>query len=84
MIATVDEIKHAIATLGADDKADLASWLNLDTMDDWDRQMQRDFAPNGPGAKFVAQLKQEAAECLVSGTALTIEERFSERRQRGT
>jgi hypothetical protein len=42
-VLTVEAIKEAIAALPEKDQQSLAAWLNLQTMDDWDRQMQRDF-----------------------------------------
>jgi hypothetical protein len=41
------EIQVAIAELTEQEKIALASWLNVQTMDEWDRQMQRDFSPGG-------------------------------------
>ena len=69
---SVEEIKAAITNLDADDKLSLASWLNLQTMDDWDRQMERDFSPGGKGAKFLKQVKREVAEDLARGTVRPI------------
>ena len=75
---TVEAIKEAIAGLSENDRMALASWLNLQTMDDWDREMQRDFSPGGRGMKFLEQVKREIAE----GNARPIAEGFTERRQR--
>jgi hypothetical protein len=47
-------------------------------MDDWDREMQRDFAPGGRGREFLEQVKREIAE----GKTRPIEEGFAERRRR--
>jgi hypothetical protein len=78
----VEAIKDAIAKLPEDDKVSLAAWLNLQTMDDWDRQMQRDFAPGGRGAKFLEQAKKEIAEGTANGNVRPIEEGFAARRRR--
>jgi hypothetical protein len=75
---TVEDIKQAIAGLPEDDKVSLAVWLNLQTMDEWDRQMQRDFAPGGRGMEFLEQVKREIAE----RKPRPIEEGFAKRRHR--
>ena len=78
---SVEEIKAAITNLDAEDRLSLASWLNLQTMDDWDRQMERDFSPGGKGAKFLEQVKREVAEGLAAGSVRPIEEGFEQRRE---
>jgi hypothetical protein len=56
-MSTVEAIKEAIAGLPEGDRAALASWLNLQTLDQWDREMQRDLAPGGKGAHLVAKVR---------------------------
>jgi hypothetical protein len=56
---TVDAIKDAISELPPGDKAALASWLNLQTMDQWDQEMARDFAPGGRGYHVVERVKAD-------------------------
>ncbi len=56
---TVKTIKEAIASLPDDDKVALAAWLNLQTMDEWDKQMQRDFSPAGRGYHLVEKVKAD-------------------------
>lgn len=73
---TVDAIKEAIAALPEKDQQSLAAWLNLQTMDNWDRQMQRDFSPGGQGKRFLDQVKREIAQ----GPVRPIEEGFAKRR----
>jgi hypothetical protein len=73
---TVEAIKEAIAALPENDQQSLAAWLNLQTMDDWDRQMQRDFSPGGKGTQFREQIKREIAQ----GPLRPIEEGFAKRR----
>jgi hypothetical protein len=75
---TIEALKEAIGGLPENDKAALASWLNAQTMDDWDRQMQRDFSPGGKGKSFLNQAKREIAE----GQVRPIEQGFAERRGR--
>ena len=79
---TVEAIKEAINKLPEEDKVSLTSWLNVQTMDDWDRQMQRDFSPGGKGAKFLEQAKRETAEGLAQGTVRPLSEGLAERRRR--
>lgn len=75
---TVEDIKEAIAGLPEQDKVSLAAWLNLQTMDEWDREMQRDFWPGGRGMTFLDEVKQEIA----SEKTRPMEEGFAERRRR--
>jgi hypothetical protein len=56
---TVEALKEAITDLPDDDKVALAAWLNLQTMDAWDRQMQRDFSPGGRGYHLVDKVKAD-------------------------
>ena len=79
---TVEAIKEAINELPEEDKVSLTSWLTVQTMDDWDRQMQRDFSPGGRGAKFVEQVKREIAEGDAEGTVRPLSEGLAERRRR--
>jgi len=48
-----------IAELPAEEKTALATWLNEQQMDEWDRQMQTDFSPGGRGAKLVEKVKAD-------------------------
>lgn len=77
---SVADIKDAIAKLNDDDRASLVSWLNLQAMDDWDRQMQRDFSPGGKGMQFVADVKRDVAEGVANESIRPIEEGFARRR----
>ena len=74
----VEAIKEAIAGLPEDDKLSLASWLNQQTMDEWDKQMERDFSPGGRGMSFLEQVERE----IGAGKTRPIEEGFAERQQR--
>jgi hypothetical protein len=56
---TVDAIKDAITGLPDEDKIALATWLSFQTMDEWDRQMARDFAPEGRGAHVIEKVKAD-------------------------
>jgi hypothetical protein len=58
---TLDTIKEAITGLPTNDKAALTTWLLQQDMDDWDRQMQRDFSPGGRGAALVRKVKEDVA-----------------------
>ncbi len=56
---TVDAIKQAIAGLPEKEKIALAAWLNLQTMDEWDLEMERDFSPSGPGSEVVEKVRSQ-------------------------
>ena len=75
---TIDAIKDAITGLPDPDKVSLAAWLSLQTKDDWDREMERDFSPGGRGMNFFEDVQREIAE----GNARPMEEGFAERQKR--
>ena len=54
---TIEAIKNVITGLPQDAQAALASWLNLQTMDAWDTEMQNDFSPGGRGHHLVEKVK---------------------------
>jgi hypothetical protein len=56
---TLEALKQAIAELPAEEKAALATWLNEQERDQWDRQMQKDFSPGGPGIRLVKKVKAD-------------------------
>jgi hypothetical protein len=56
---TVEAIKHAITGLPDEDKIALATWLSLQTMDEWDQQMARDFAPGCRGVHVIDKVKAD-------------------------
>ncbi|HEY4085883.1 MAG TPA: hypothetical protein VGM43_08085 [Bryobacteraceae bacterium] len=43
MSSSLESIKEAIGSLPENERTSLVAWLNLNSMDDWDRQMRRDF-----------------------------------------
>ena len=56
---TLEALKQAIAELPAEEKAALATCLNEQEMDEWDRQMQKDFSPGGRGMRVVETVKAD-------------------------
>ncbi|MGD0301963.1 MAG: hypothetical protein ABSE86_33205 [Bryobacteraceae bacterium] len=54
---TIDAIKDAITGLPQDAQVALAAWLNLQTMDSWDKEMQADFTPGGRGHHVVEKVR---------------------------
>ena len=56
---TVDAIKDAITGLPDEDKIALATWLSLQTMDEWDRRIALDFAPGGRGVHVIEKVKAD-------------------------
>jgi hypothetical protein len=81
-ILTVETIKDAISRLTEEDKVSLTAWLNVQTMDSWDLQMQRDFSPGGKGMKFQEQVQREIESGLAEGTVRSMAEGFAERQRR--
>jgi hypothetical protein len=58
---TVEAIKEAIADLPDEQKLALAAWLNEQTMDEWDRQMEHDFSEGGRGYHLVEKVKADVS-----------------------
>ena len=56
---TLDAIKEAISDLPPEDRAALAAWIAEREMDQWDREMQRDFSPGGRGERLVEKIKAD-------------------------
>jgi len=56
---SLEAIQEAISKLTDDERSSLASWLTLQTMDDWDKEMQRDFSSGGRGQHLAAKVKAE-------------------------
>lgn len=56
---TIEAIKDAITGLPEDAQVALAAWLNLQTMDSWDKEMQADFSPSGRGYHFVEKVRSQ-------------------------
>ena len=79
---TVEAIKDAIAQFPKAEKVSLSAWLSLETTDTWDRQMARDLAPGGRGAKFLKQANREMADAARKGTLEPLEKGFALRRKR--
>lgn len=56
---TIEAIKDAITGLPEHAQVALAAWLNLQTMDSWDREMQADFSPGGRGHHIAENVKAQ-------------------------
>jgi hypothetical protein len=56
---TIDAIKDAITGLPQDAQLALAAWLNVQTMDAWDKEMQSDFSHGGRGHQVVERVKAQ-------------------------
>jgi hypothetical protein len=56
---TLEALKQAIAELPDEEKAALATWLNEQEMDEWDRKMDKDFSPGGRGMRVVDKVKAD-------------------------
>jgi hypothetical protein len=55
----LDAIKGAIAELPAAERTALAAWLAEQEMDEWDKQMQKDFSPGGRGMHVVEKIRAD-------------------------
>jgi hypothetical protein len=73
---TVDAIKSAIAQLPGPQRQELAVWFDELEQAEWDRQMERDLAPGGPGEHLFERLQKE----LETGAATSLSEGLRQRR----
>jgi hypothetical protein len=62
MGSSLETIKEAIGSLPEDERAALAAWLNLNGMDEWDRQMHSDFSPGGRGHGLAEKVRADVRE----------------------
>jgi len=56
---TLEALKQAITELPAEERAALATWLNEQDMDEWGREMQKDFSTGGRGMRVVEKVKAD-------------------------
>jgi hypothetical protein len=75
---TVETLKEAIIGLAEDERHSLAAWINELDYDAWDKEMAKDFSPEGRGAHLIEKVKREIAE----GKARPMEEGFAQLRKR--
>jgi hypothetical protein len=55
------EIQHAIEELPKEQQAALAVWMAERDQADWDAEIERDFAPGGPGVALLDEMKADAS-----------------------
>lgn len=79
---TVEAIKDAITHLSEPERNQLVEWFDELREDEWDRQMEQDFAPDGRGAHLLAAIDREIDRAGVTGNLRSLEEGFRERRDR--
>jgi hypothetical protein len=54
------EIQHAIEALPRDQQSALAAWLAERDQALWEAEIERDFAPGGPGIALLDEMKADA------------------------
>jgi hypothetical protein len=75
---TVESIKEAIAELPADEKTSLMAWLLQQDMEEWDKQIEKDFAPGGRGMALL----EEAEADIQAGRVKPMDEFLAEAKAR--
>jgi hypothetical protein len=55
----LESIKEAIEQLPPEQQTVPARWLSERDWKSWDEQIERDFAPGGPGEPMLAELEHE-------------------------
>jgi hypothetical protein len=73
---TLEAIKEAIAELPNTDKTSLASWLNAQDAEAWDRQIEADFSEGGAGSALLEQWDVE----ISGGESIALDEFLRQRR----
>ena len=58
---TVETIKEAIVHLSESERRQLTEWFDDLKEDEWDLQLEKDFAPGGRGAYLLAEVEAEIA-----------------------
>ena len=66
----LEAIKEAISGLPAAERVSLVHWLNVQDVNEWDRQMKADFSEGGPGMTLLQQWDAE----IQSGQSIPLEE----------
>jgi len=59
MGSSLEVIKDAIGALPERDRIELAAWLNLNSMDAWDKKMHDDFSPGGSAHHLVEKVRDD-------------------------
>jgi hypothetical protein len=59
---TLEGIKEAIKGLTSEEKTRLAAWLLQQDSEEWDRQIEEDFTPGGPGMALLEEAEADARE----------------------
>lgn len=77
---TVEAIKDAIAHLSEPERHQLAEWIGELKDDDWDRQMQQDFAPGGRYVHLLSEIDSEIDQAIATGNVTSLEEGLRQRR----
>jgi len=75
---TVNAIKEEIGHLCEEDRKQLLSWLEEQEEQAWDREIERDFAPGGRGARLTAEVQADIA----AGRTRALDEVLSEAKAR--
>ena len=53
------EIQHAIEELPKEQRAALTAWLAERDQSEWETEIERDFAPGGPGMALLEEMKAD-------------------------
>jgi hypothetical protein len=56
---TVETIKEAIVHLSESERRQLAEWFDEMKEEEWDLQMEKDFAPGGRGVHLLSEVDAE-------------------------
>ena len=56
---TLTEIQHAIEELPDEEQRTLAAWVADRDRIAWDAEIERDFAPSGPGSELLGEVRRQ-------------------------
>jgi hypothetical protein len=78
---TVEAIKEEISHLSDEERKQLFDWIEELEEHDWDKQIERDFAPGGRGAHVVERIDCEIDSAIATGNMPSLEEGLRMRRE---
>ena len=65
--------KEEIGRLSEPERKELFDWLEELEEDAWDREMERDFSPDGRGSHLVEKINREVDDTILSGPVTSLE-----------
>ena len=78
---TLEDIKEAVVRFSEAERDQFALWFEELAEEAWDKEMERDFAPDGRGAHLVEKIDREIDRAIASGNVTSLKEGLRTRRE---